>query len=157
GGKGGWAKHREVRILGDGALVVAPPSVHVDTRKPYAFFAWSAPAPNGLPPEAPEWLLSVPILRPPAPELAPIPKHNRPERVILTGKFSDSKQVIDAIPDKIALAAEWGLRVTGSRGKGWFNCHAADREDRNPSASIHEGSGWYMDFAAEVSESFFDL
>ncbi len=32
----GWVKHREIRILGDGALAVVPPSVRVDGTGSYS-------------------------------------------------------------------------------------------------------------------------
>ena len=70
----------------------------------------------------------------------------------------DRSQVLDSIPDKLALARQWGVRLAGRpNAKGWAPCHAIDREDVHPSAAIHEASGSYVDHGSGVKLSLFDL
>ena len=72
-GRGKWQKHKEVRILADNALVVAPPSIHVDTGERYCFDSRANPNRVRLPVEAPAWLLAMP--RSPRPAVrAELPK-----------------------------------------------------------------------------------
>lgn len=44
-----------------------------------------------------------------------------------------------------------GLEITGSQpsSKGWLECRAIGREDNNPSAAIHIGTGYYVDLGGE--------
>jgi hypothetical protein len=67
--------------------------------------------------------------------------------------------VLAAIPDPVALAVSWGLRLAGPvpETQKFVPCHAADREDRHPSAEMNRQSGWYHDFATGTSCSLFDL
>lgn len=49
----------------------------------------------------------------------------------------------------------WGIRFTGSvSSKGWEKCHAANRDDNNPSANVNLTNGIYKDFAGETLSIF---
>jgi hypothetical protein len=161
--EGDWSKHKEVRLLADKALVIAPPSVHVTTGQRYHFLPTCGPKDFPRPMEAPDWLLNMPAIQkpqmfdePPAMKLArdPVKTPTRP-----AGEFWDRDEVLAAIRDKIGLARSWGLRLAVQKGnpKGWWSCHAIDREDATPSASIHEESGVYAELRDGRKLPFFDL
>jgi hypothetical protein len=165
-GRGRWVKHHEVRILGDGALVVAPPSIHVDFRDPprrYEFLPGFSPKEKPWLSDAPAWLLDLPGLATPnvRPKPAEPPRPEfRPPRTLPHGTW-DRDVVLAALgPDqKVQIARAWGLRfVAGSpNAHGWVSCHAIGREDRHPSGSFHTGSGVYQDRRDGQSLSFWDL
>jgi hypothetical protein len=75
------------------------------------------------------------------------------------GAFYSRDEVLAAVADKIALARSWGLRIAsqGPNVKGWFRCHALDRDDDHPSASIHHETGVFIDLRDSVVLPFFDL
>lgn len=163
--KGAWAKHKEVRILGDNALVVAPPSIHVETGVRYAFDASANPKRLRLPGLAPQWLLDFPRLSgsvrcypdPPRPRLPAGPIWPRSSR------HYRREEVLDAIGDrKLSVAKSWGL-VTASdtpNPMGWVSCYVPGREDpprSNPSGSFHFHDGTMQDRRCLSSISLFDL
>lgn len=158
-GKGRWAKHKEIRILGDNALVVAPPSIHVETGRRYEFAGLSSPRRVPLPEPAPDWLLAMPRLS--APRFGEPPKADppRPTAYRPTGNSYSRAEVIAAIPNKVALAAEWGLKFARAEPNQnrWVPCHAIGRDDRTPSASFHADDGTYQDRKDLRSISLFDL
>jgi hypothetical protein len=155
----GWVKHREVRLLADNALIVAPPSKHIDTGVRYRFNSGYSPREIPLPAEAPAWLLSLPRLQPPRIERPPTmvaqPKVPRAH----TGEWYDPEAVLAAINDKAALAKSWGLRLERSapNQEGWISCRAIGREDRNPSASFAASNGVYIDMKDDTKFGFFRL
>lgn len=160
--EGDWVKHQEVRLLADQSLVIAPPSVHVTTGQAYEWFDRRGPELMPRPAPAPAWLLDMPaIVNPRTTEFTPPPAVSRPEKAAVrpAGAIVDRDEVIAAIPDKIALARAWGLRVAASKpnAKGWVACHAIGREDRNPSASISVETGVYSECRDGERLSFFDL
>ena len=134
----GWVKHREIRILGDGGLAVAPPSLRVDGAGCYAWHGRFSPRTIPMPDVAPGWLLAMPGVVAPdrKPYDQPEPKHVNCSHDGLRNK------VIAAIPsqDKIGHARNWGLRFADaypSLRQKWIPCHAIDREDKMPTpASI---------------------
>jgi hypothetical protein len=152
-GKGGWVKHREVRVLGDGALAVVPPSAHVETGVKYEFS--TGPNPVTMPelPEAPDWLLGMPRLR------GGLSAQRAGVESRRSANDQDRQTVLDGIEDKARLAASWGLRFNccGPNSAGWMSCHSFSREDRNASASFHAGSGVYKDMRDGTKLSLFDL
>lgn len=145
----GDAPHSAIERLCDRSLIVAPPSLHPGTGRRYRF-ASRAESPAGLPmpAECPGWVLALEPVRPVAPAAPPIPVvRPRPggPRKPVTGRVR-AADVLATIPDKAALAASWGLRITGRRaGRGALECHAIGREDRHPSALLNPESGLYWD------------
>lgn len=92
----------------------------------------------------PPWILQCEDLQPPPRAMPlPVPSVERRRVVRPAGVRWDSQEVLDAIPDKVALARSWGLRIASHRenAAGWFQCHAIDREDRTPSASFSASRG----------------
>lgn len=163
-GKGKWLRHEEVRLLGDRALVIAPPSIHVETGSPYSFDSLANPNKIRLPVEAPAWLLAMPLLatprcysEPPRPPVAP----PRPART--SDRWYTRDEVLDAIGGrKLAEAKTWGL-VTKSdmpNPSGWVVCWVPGREDprhSNPSGSFNFRDGTLQDRKDLSTISLFDL
>lgn len=155
GGKGAWRKRAAIELIGDRKLLMVPPSIHPKTGRKYRFLAGSSPRDLAWPAPAPGWLLALPIVSAPRPSVVIRPRP-RASSVSYPGRY-DRDEVLDRIDDKVALAESWGLRVAGrANTSGWCPCHAIDRDDRTPSASIHEGSGTYWE-PGERSISLFDL
>jgi hypothetical protein len=142
-GKGAWAKHKAIELHADRRLVMAPPSIHPSTGRVYTFQAGCSPRDIIRPALMPRWVLDLPEMTAPRPEYVPpaAAAPRAPERPLGAGvSWAD---VLHAIPDKVALAQSWGLRVASKRpnAAGWIPCHDFDREDRNPSARFHPESG----------------
>lgn len=160
-----WTKHKEVRILADNALVVAPPSIHVDTGVRYAFEAASSPNTLRLPGFAPEWLIRMPRLAGKArcyPEPPPKPV-SAPRKYPQTGNWYRREDVLNALGDrKLAVAKGWGL-ITSSDApnpSGWVACFVPSREEpgrSDPSGSFHFTDGTLQDRRDLTSISLFDL
>ena len=162
-GNGDWCKHKEIRILADNALVVSPPSIHVDTGLRYEFDAKANPRVSRLPEIAPPWLLGMPRLssprfvEPPT-QRVPVPYQRKSD------KFYTREEVIAAVGDhKFEIATrEWGLvsPATGPNPNGWCPCFIPGREDprySRPSGSFHFHDGTLQDRKDMSSISFFDL
>lgn len=155
-GKGDWRKHVAIELIGDRKLLMVPPSIHPVTGQKYRFLAGSSPKDLAWPAPAPGWLLSLPILKAPRPAPAPRPVAGKAVPAPVAGRYRRD-DVLDAIFDPVALAESWGLRVAGGPNvAGWCPCHAIDRDDRTPSASIHSVSGIYWE-PGERAISLFDL
>ena len=156
--KGDWQRHKEIRVLGDKALVIAPPSIHVDTGRPYAFEVGPRDLP--VPAFAPDWLLKMPaVVRPDCVErFAPIkiPAESAGKR---GGRRHDWQDVIAAIPSPVEVAKRWGLRVagTGPGSKGWWTVHAIDRIDNTPSCQFNDTNGIFWDGRDRTTIPFFKL
>lgn len=156
--KGNWQKHKEIRILGDNALVIAPPSVHVESGKSYDWI--TGPEHMLRPAEAPGWLMRMPAILNPACVEAFTPAafaSNGPGKP--SGASYRRDDVLAAIPSKIDVAREWGLRIAsgGPNPKGWWTVHAIDRPDATASASFHDLDGVYWESRDGVKLSYFDL
>ena len=162
-GKGEWCRHKEIRILADNALVVAPPSVHVDTGNRYQWLPSGGPNRVRLPMPAPQWLLDMPRLttprfsEPPAPRV-PVAYTKQSDR------YYTREEVIAAVGDqKFGIATrEWGLvsPVNAPNANGWCPCYMPGREDprySKPSGSFHFYDGTLQDRKDLTSISFFDL
>lgn len=160
---GDWCKHQEIRLLADRALAIAPPSIHVETGSPYAFLKGRGPGDFPRPAPAPGWLLNMPAIVIPrrVEDVPTLPLKRMPleSPIRPAGAFYRRDDVLGAIADKIALARSWGLRIASQRPtpRGWYSCHAIDRDDDHPSASIHADSGVYVDHRDGVTLPFFDL
>lgn len=160
----GDGKHQAIERLCDQSLIVAPPSFHVvhrDSR--YRFLTeWGVALPPrklGLPADCPRWVLDLKPIEQEIhkPEFVPhMPKARA--RATSPDAFLDCDEILDRLPDKIAIAAEWGVRFTGHVSpSGWHECHAIDRPDNNPSAAIHPDRGIYTDKGSGTNLSFFKL
>jgi hypothetical protein len=155
-------RHSAVELLGDRCLAMAPPSIreypggHVGV---YRWLDWLSPHDLDRPAVLPAWVLewaaraSV-AARPPAPRPGPVLKRLRRS----PGGRYDPRAVIAAIPDKVAVAEAWGLRIASRRpnARGWLRCRAIDREDLRSSASFHPVSGYYSE-PFRVRYSLFEL
>jgi hypothetical protein len=140
------AKHSAIELLGEHGLLVAPPSLHHRTRKPYAWLPGRGPRDMSRPATVPAWVLSLPSTKPPPVE-QPLPPLRRRTAFARGGKHYDWREVLAAIPDKVELVKGWGLRlaVDSPNAAGWIPCHAIGREDDNPSASFNRESGYYSE------------
>ena len=131
----GEGKHNRIDRLCDRSLVVAPPSIHPKTKKPYVWERGCSPLDMPRPARCPNWLLEYPTVHEEE-------RRKRPKR------FRDSSAW--AHLPKIGLARTWGVKFTGNCSKsGWHECHAIDRDDANPSAAVHEESGYYRDLGGD--------
>jgi hypothetical protein len=142
-----WRKRSLIELKGEKALVVAPPSVHPETGMPYAFLPGHSPTEIARPAPLPRWVRELPGVRPPrVPQLLPLHRDAPKRPVLACCGHVDCRDVLEAIPDKVAAVASWGLRVASEPNHaGWCRCHALDRPDENPSASFHSGSGYYCE------------
>ena len=158
-GKGKWEKHKEVRIFGDRALIVAPPSLHKQTGNAYRFREGCSPREFPLPCEAPAWLLAMPRLASPRTVEPPKPRIVAPIRdTSRTGQWYRRDIVMPEIVDKVSLARDWGLKVTSTRPNtlGWYYCHTIE-EEKGASATIHHIDGTYKNWKTGEVMSLFDL
>ena len=156
-GRPEWVKHQEIKILGDGALVVAPPSIHVDHRTQqdrYQFQNGYGPKDFSRPMSAPSWLLDMPICQLPT---NTIPPGVEKGRGLVDDNPLDPLPSLDLIQDsispdqKIDIARSWGLRFAfDSRAtNSWATCYSIDGEDQHPSACFHAGTGQYKDHRSD--------
>lgn len=162
-GKGKWLKHKEVRILGDNSLVIAPPSKHIETGDRYAFDGRANPNKIMYPAIAPSWLIEMPRLVAPRFTEPPAQVVQRSE-YIPTGTHYSREEVIAAVGmDKFAIATkEWGLQAASNtpNANGWSSCFVPGREDTKhsrPSGSFCWKDGTFQDRKDMSSISFFDL
>lgn len=157
--QGDWRPHEEIRLLADRALVVAPPSLHVETGREYRWVQGRGPDDHPCPAIAPDWLLGLPRVSGPSPAWTPPAPPPARSPVRPAGAFKTREEVLLAIPDKIAVAQRWGLRFASLRANaaGWCSVHAIDREDRSPSASFSPASGVYTELRDGARLSLFDL
>ncbi len=159
-----YQKHQFIELLADKAMVIAPPSRHVDTGRTYCFLPGRGPRELKRPAEIPHFLLSMPGL----PSLTPpkrwypaphVPSRLRTRKNGLTQALIAREQVMAALsPQRILdIAAGWGLRFTGRMTAGkWAECHAIGREDQHASASVDVTTGVYSE-PFQRSLSFFDI
>lgn len=155
----GDAKHTAIERLCDRSLIVIPPSIHPETGERYRFLYKHDPKTISAPAMCPQWILDKPPLVDPSSRPEWTPETRRKAPVALSGRHHAAEDVLDAIPDKVALAQSWGLRIAGTRPSptGWMSCRAFDREDERPSAAIHVRDGNYVDRGSNLSLSFFYL
>jgi hypothetical protein len=163
-GRGGWVKHKELRLLADNALVVAPPSIHVETGRPYQFTGTLNPRRVRIPRPAPGWLLSMPRLCTPRFHEPPAPRGTMHLGRPASGATYRREEVLDAMGDqKLSVAKEWGLVTKSDRPnpRGWVNCYVPWREDpatsNSPSGSFHYLDGTLQDRRDLETVPFFDL
>lgn len=151
-------EHSAVERLCDKSLVVAPPSIHPSGRRYKFLDARHSPIKLPMPTPCPGWLLDLPDITPkPVPVAVPFA---RPAPVAVDpsarGRYR-AADVTAAIPDVLALVAEWGIKFTGSQHDGWAECHALGRPDEKPSAAVKISTGAYDDKGTGARMGLFDL
>jgi hypothetical protein len=154
-------KHSGISVLGDGALVVAPPSIHVDRGTRYEWLV----GPDALPEPAviPSWLFSY-IDQCRSERAASRPRKERPRPSGLdlpgvTGRRYERDEVLYALGDrKHEIAKAYGLEVKRHPNtSGFYECRSIDREDQKWSCTIDPRTGVYKDWATGQTLSFFSL
>jgi hypothetical protein len=142
-GSGAWAKHRGVEFLGDHCLIMAPPSIHPETGKRYKFHRGHSPGEIAYPSPIPLWVLTWPTMTAPVQPRPQMPERPARRLECPTSHGRPPRLVLDAIPDKIALVASWGVRIASRKVNpaGWLQCHDLDRPDKNPSAMFNPSTG----------------
>lgn len=150
----GDGEHSAVERLCDKSLVMAPPSIHPKTGRRYKFTSDGGPDRIPMPADCPRWVLELPPLKT---EVVPVlPVRPREKLTAGSGRYRAS-DVVEAIPDVIALTASWGVRFGRDTGRDWVECHAIGREDRHPSAAVNRRTGSYVDKGSDVKLGLFDL
>jgi hypothetical protein len=156
----GEGEHSAIERLCDHSLIMAPPSIHPTTGRRYRFLDPAhSPRRMAMPAPCPGWILDLAPVAPPRKAIPPAPRPVAPIAVTVEhrGRYR-AADVLAVIPDPVALAASWGLRIASYRrnGAGWCQCHAVGREDRTPSASISADTGRYWE-PGERTISLFEL
>lgn len=140
----GDGEHQGIELLCDGSLITAPPSIHLKTGKRYRFLAGHSPREIRRPAPLPAWVLKLPEVG--RVEALPVPEVKvAVRRPGLQGRV-EIEDLLAAIPDKSAVARDlWGLRFAANAAEsdGWVSVHDFNREDRNPSARFHLGTGGF--------------
>ncbi len=152
------SNHNAIEVLGEGNLIVSPPSVSPKSGKPYRFLPGRGPREIGMPAMLPEWLADMIAARS-ARESRPVVKPSlvRPDATPVSRVGLDWDDVRNAIPDKVGLLESWGVRVVSRRpsSKGWYTARSIFREDKHPSASVNEfGDYWEPDMASGCMSIF---
>lgn len=142
----GGGKHSMIESIADRGLIVAPPSLHQATGRPYRWRV--GPWELSRPAIAPPWVLNLAMGPPPRKYW---PRTTRQERCTL-----------NQVCDPVGIAMSWGLRVVAREPNhaGWYRCRSIYREDRNPSAMFHHRgiyweSGvrlWLPDLGVELGQ-----
>lgn len=150
----GWQRGHGIELLGDRRLAACPPTV-----RPDGDYRWVV-GPHQLrrPAEIPDWVLNLcPASFPENPKKSPEYPIALPPRSGRIGSLElptpDGKEyrfddVLRAIPDKVGLARDLGLRFASDspQASGWLPCYRIDRDDRSPSAAFSPDSGRYWTY-----------
>lgn len=150
--------HSAIELMGDRKLIVCPPSIHVKHKKPYQFIEGCSPLHIARPAEIPAWILDLPEARRKPEVIRPVLSVIPPTWTPRVGKsgFYNARDVIGVIPDKIAIAREWGVNVIDGGGP-YLKCHSLGKTDSTPNASISRGTGLYTDFSTGERYTLFEL
>lgn len=155
----GDGEHSRVELFLGRGLIVAPPSFHVKTGRPYRFLDGRKPSREmRRPAPLPGWLIAMPDVTP-----KPEPRVVEPALMPLrrrewSGERVDRDLVLDSIPDKVAVAKGWGLQTVGDESAEWVSCYRVTRPERVPSGRISQnGCYWEPDFNGGKPISLFDL
>jgi hypothetical protein len=163
-GKGDWAKHKEVRLMADSGLIVAPPSCHVTTGRRYRFLPSLSPNEIKLPAIAPDWLLAMPRLANPN-SYQPVYgcEHVIKSPIRLPVGSWRNQEVLEAIDDKASLARSWGVSAPSwaPNSRGWIKCWVPGRENpqtsNSPSGGLSVSSGRIQDYGDGTRHTLFDV
>lgn len=140
----GEEKHCEVARKADRSLIIAPPSHHVDRRTRYQFHSeFLSPLKKRPPAIAPDWLIEyrTPVIEKPVAQIA---RPLNQARYYNGQRVYSWDEVNQAIPDKVNLAAYYGLRIASCPSDCQWVPVYRDASDRNPSSSINRESGYYI-------------
>jgi hypothetical protein len=145
----GKNSHEEIKVLGDGALAIVPPSIHPDRGTRYEWLV--GPDELWSPALLPDWLLrriTEARQKPPSPPpVRPVPSGlHLPSR---SGRHYQRDEVLYALGDrKHEIAAAYGLEVhRHPASSGFHACRSISREDSNWSCTIDPRTGVYKDWA----------
>lgn len=166
--KGAWTKGLNIEIIGDNKLIVAPPSIHPRTGKPYTWSLEYGPKTLPFPGIMPDWIINLPERKPPsdafpAQELVPLVERKSSPA---GGEEYDREDVLAAIGNKVAVAMSWRVEFTRDlpNDAGWIECRAVSQAspgsrsgDENPSGRFHPQTGVYMEMYDRKPVSLFDL
>lgn len=77
----------------------------------------------------------------------------------MSADWTEIRHSIISRLDVACVYREMGLRVPerSPGARGWIDCHAAGREDANPSARINVRTGYYKDYKTGESCNLFDF
>jgi hypothetical protein len=145
----GENSHEEIKVLGDGALAIVPPSIHPDRGTRYEWV--DGPDELRSPALIPDWLLrrlAESRQKPPAPPRErPVPSGLPLGKLVRRHYQRD--EVLYALGDrKHEIAAAYGLEVhRHPASSGFHACRSINREDSNWSCTIDPRTGVYKDWA----------
>lgn len=140
--------HSAVELLCDRCLVMAPPSIHPKTGKVYGFEGWLSPVKMRGPAQLPEWVWAMKSVKEPMAERV---TPRKPISSLIAKRaprgtnWVETGHLLGLIPDKLAVAVGWGLRLGRGGSGGWLYCHSIYREDQHPSAQFHPDTGIYWE------------
>lgn len=155
----GQDKHEEIKVLGDGALAIVPPSIHPGRGTRYEWLV--GPDELWSPALIPDWLLSriasarLKAAAPPPPR--PVPSGLPLAR--FSGRHYQRDEVLYALGDrKHEIAAAYGLEVhRHPASSGFYACRSLSRPDANWSCTIDPRTGVYKDWATGEVLPFFTV
>lgn len=142
-------QHQEgtmLECIGDGGLVIAPPSLHAKTGRRYEFAPGRGPDAIPRPSPAPEWLVRLVEDRPvPRPEPAPRPRP-APSREARS-RHHDWDEVRAALSEEgnLMVAEALGLKIRRRGTSGWWSCDRPLSGEENPSGAFHPEIGIFKD------------
>lgn len=150
--------HSAIEILGDRKLMTCPPSIHVKHGKPYQFVEGCSPLHIARPAEIPAWILTLPDVRRKPEVIRPVMSVIAPTWTPKVGNsaYYEAREVLSSIPDKLAVAREWGVKVCEGGG-AYVRCHSLGKTDSTPNATISRSSGHFKDFSTGEAYTLFEL
>lgn len=153
--------HSMIELLGDGSLIVAPPSVSVRTGRAYRFVRGHSPADVPVPALLPEWIQALPdkLSDRPRPDPLPVPTVPVLPSFASTGSGLNRAAVIEqARLNAVSVARSLGLRVVDDlpNQAGWCRARSMFRPDQNPSAMFNPAAllWWEPEFGHKPMSIF---
>jgi hypothetical protein len=153
-------KHEGISILGDGAMAMAPPSIHPERHTRY-IWNWG-PEQMSQPAVLPHWLRDR-ICEAISSRSSVRTPRERPRQSGLKipgfrGHYQREEVLSQLCGSMHRIAQAYGLEVhRHANGSGFHSCRSIDREDSNWSCTIDPRTGVYHDFATGDTLSFFTL
>jgi len=159
---GRLVKHELIEILGDKALVMAPPSYRVrdGITSSYNWLPNHSPHTVDQLAVLPDWLIKMPSVG--CKSIRERAKQS-PSKSVMEFNSKNHlgfREVFQAIStgERQRIVESWGLRLVGNQANqaGFIRCRAIGREDNNPSASYHRDESYYSEPGGECFQ-FFEL